>query len=140
MKDINAPLQTVWYQALQATGDEYFVDEEPNDTPNALYGVIGAITVTDDSDMTCTKVQATIQISLHSRRSPLNNRITLNQMADRLFSAVIGNTNNVIDMSAYNIQMTNLRLIQDTQQDNGRLGNYDYKTRVLIFRQGLFIK
>ncbi len=140
MKDINTVLQTVVYDYLGQTGDEYWEDEEGDDRNDDLYGVIGPITVTDDSAMTCTKVQATFQIALHSKKAKYNNRVALNLMADRLFAALKPASNSILDLEFYNMQMTNLRLIQDTQQDSGKLGAYDYKTRILIFQCGIFIR
>lgn len=140
MRDINTSLQRAWYEALQATGDEYWEDEEGDDRNDNLYGIIGSVTVVDDSATLSVNVQATIQISLYSKNIKYNNREALNAMAGRLFAAVKPLQYSVIDMSAYDIQMTHLTLINDVSQDTGKLGAYDYKTRILIFKQGLFIK
>lgn len=119
----------------------YYGDEAPDDEPLALFGVIGSVTNRDgDLTATCVNTVATIQVALHARGVKYKNRIALNQMAGRLFAAVYPTTNSGLDMEPYGMQMKYIKLIQDVQQDQGKLGGYDHRSRILIFEHGIFLR
>lgn len=140
MKDVHTPLMKLYYAAISGLGYPTFEGEEPDDTLDKLYVVINNVTSSDISTMNSTDVQAQVQVTINSWEVKYNNREALNEAADAILQAVKLQPGSEFDMSAYNMQMLNLRVITDRDPNYGKLAGRVYISRQIIFDQHIFIK
>lgn len=139
MKDINNPLIKAYVDALAGIGYPVYEGEEPDDTLDKVYIVINGVNSNDSSTKTTTDVNAQIQATINSWEFKYNNCKLLNEVAGLVLEAIKPNPNAVLDMSAYNMQMHNLSVVNDRQQDYGKLAGRVYISRQIVFKQDIFI-
>lgn len=148
MKDINTPLQTVYFQALNGNvphpsggpAVKVYEDQEPDNELADMYIVIMGRTSFDTSTKNSTDVSAQIQVTVNSSKNKYNNRKALNAVCNSIYQLIKPTPNAVLDMSAFNMQMLNLSADADNEVDYGVIANKAFVSRNIIFRQDIFIK
>lgn len=148
MKDINNPLQSVYYRALQGniphpSGSgivEVYEDQEPDSLESDMYVVITGRTSSDASTKNSTDVNAQVQITVNSWKNKYNNRKALNEVCGTIYQLLKPTPNAVLNMDEFNIQMMNLSVQNDSEVDYGFLANRAFVSRNIIFQQDLYIK
>ena len=68
-----------------------------------------------------------------------NNSKSLNLAINSILEAIKPNSKSVLDLSSYGLQMLNLSVQSDSEQEYGRLVDRMYISRVLVFKQDIFI-
>ena len=139
MKDINTPLQKAYYDAIGALSIPVFEGEEPNNTNEPIYVVLHDINGTDASTKNSTDYNCSIQVSVHSIKNNVNNSIDINDTVNDILTALKPDPNAVLDLSADNLQMTELVLTVD-RTSRSKFGDTAFISRDLIFNQTIFIK
>lgn len=139
MKDINTALLRAYYKAIDDAGIIVYEGEEPDDVKDKIYAVISDVTSTETSTKNSSDVQATVQISVHSWEYKYNNSKTLNEAVNTIYQAVKSSQNTVRDLSAYGLQMLNLLVQTDRTERLGEIAGKVYITRILVFKQDVFI-
>lgn len=139
MKDVNNPLLKAYYSVLSALYPTY-EGEEPDDVADKMYIVLSDVSSSDFSTKTSTGTTSQIQVTINSWALKYNNSKALNNAAGAVLTALKPTPNAVLDMSADNIQMTNLSISTDRVLNYGKLAGRVYISRQIIFNQNLFIK
>lgn len=139
MIDINSSLLQAYYEAIDAAGIIVYEGEEPDDVKDKIYAVISDVTSTETSTDNSSDVECTIQISVHSWENKYNNSKALNAAVNTIFGAIKPTQNSVLDLSAYGLQMLNLLVQTDRTERLGEIAGKVYITRILVFKQDVFI-
>lgn len=139
MKDINSSLLQAYYEVINNLNIPCYEGEEPDNVKDKLYVVIGNIISNETSTKNSSDIQATLQVTVNSWDVKYNNTKILNQTINSILEAIKPNSKSVLDLSNYGLQMLNLSVQSDSQQDYGRLVDRMYASRILIFKQDIFI-
>lgn len=139
MRDINTSLLTAYYNAINALNIPVYEGEEPDDVKDKIYAVISDVINIESSTKNSSDTNTTIQISVHSWEYKYNNSKTLNQTVDQILQAIKANSNDVLDLSAFGLQMMNLTLQTDRTERFGEIGGKIFISRILIFQQDIFV-
>ena len=140
MKDVNNALFKAYYDAITALDImPVYEGEEPDDVKDKLYCVISDPVITEVSTDNSSDMTATIQVSVHSWEYKYNSSYTLNANLDVILQALKPTSSSVLDLSAFNFQMMNLKVDQDRTERFGELGGKNYISRIIIFSQQIFV-
>ena len=139
MRDINTALLTAYYSALQGVGVPIYEGEEPDDVKDPIYIVMSDAVGFEQSTKNSSDCQYTLQLSIHSWKYKYNNSADLNDVASAVFDAIKPNSNSVLDLSGEGLQMMNLQLQTDRTERIGEMGGRVYISRILIFKQDIFV-
>lgn len=139
MIDINTSLLTAYYEALSGVGVPVYEGEEPDDIKDEIYIVMSDAVGFEQSTKNSSDVQYTLQLSVHSWKYKYNNSSDLNDVVSAVFQSIKPDSNSVLDLSANGLQMMNLSLQTDRTERYGEAGGRVYISRILIFKQDIFI-
>ena len=139
MRDVNSAILQAYYEIVNGLDIPVYEGEEPDDVKHKIYCVINDATSTETSTNNSSDVNLTIQLSVHSWEYKYNNSKTLNTACGAIIDAIkpLGQSN--IDLSAYGLQMLNLTLQTDRTERFGNLGGKVFISRILIFKQDIFV-
>lgn len=139
MKDINTPLLKAYYNAIDALDLPIYEGEEPDDVKDKIYCVMSDAISVEKSTDNSSDVQTTIQISIHSWEYKYNNSKNLNSAVDLILQAIKPTSTSVLDLSADGLQMMNLSIQTDRTERYGEIGGKIFISRILIFKQDIFV-
>jgi hypothetical protein len=139
MKDINSSLLQAYYEVINNLNIPCYEGEEPDNVKDKIYAVIGNISSNETSTKNSSDIQATIQVTVNSWDMKYNNSKSLNLAINSILEAIKPNSKSVLDLSSYGLQMLNLSVQSDSEQEYGRLVDRMYISRVLVFKQDIFI-
>jgi len=139
MRDVNSAILQAYYEIVDGLDIPVYEGEEPDDVKHKIYCVINDATSTETSTFNSSDVQLTVQLSVHSWEYKYNNSKTLNTACGAIISAIKPQGVDNIDLSAYGLQMLNLTLQTDRTERFGNLGGKVFISRILIFKQDIFV-
>ena len=139
MKDINSDLIQAYYNIIDGLSIPVYEGEEPDNLADKIYVVISDVYNNDTSTDNSSDTNTTIQISIHSWEHKYNNTKLLNSTTNQILEAIKPNPKSVIDLSEYGLQMLNLSVQTDRTERYGELAGRVYISRILIFKQDIFI-
>lgn len=140
MNDINTPLLKVYFNALSGLPYPVYEGEEPDDLTDQVYIVISDVNSTEASTKNTSDTSSSIQIAIHTWEEKYNTSLSVNTAAGLVFAAIKPTSNSVLDMTADNMQMLNLRVTNDRVDRLVELAGRKYISRYIIFQQDIFIK
>lgn len=139
MIDINTPLFKAYFDIIKEIIPCY-EGEEPDDVKHKLYAVISDPVIAETSTKNSTDVKATIQIAVHSWEYKYNSSASgLNNAVNNILADIKPTSLSVLDLSASGLQMMNLSVQQDRTERFGEMGGKNYISRILIFKQDIFV-
>lgn len=139
MRDVNSAILQAYFEIIDDLGIPVYEGEEPDDVKHKIYCVLNDATSTETSTMNTSDVSLTIQVSVHSWEYKYNNSKTLNIECGRIINAIKPTSNTNLDLSAFDLQMCNLTLQTDRTERFGNLGGKVFISRILIFKQDIFV-
>jgi hypothetical protein len=139
MRDVNSAILQAYYEIVDGLDIPVYEGEEPDDVKHKIYCVINDATSTETSTFNSSDVQLTVQLSVHSWEYKYNNSKTLNTACGQIISAIKPTSTSNLDLSAFDLQMTNLSLQTDRTERFGNLGGKVFISRILIFQQDIFV-
>jgi len=139
MIDINTSLLTAYYNAISTVNIPIYEGEEPDDVKDKIYAVLSDVINVESSTSNSSDTSTTIQISVHSWEYKYNNSKALNEACALIYAAVKPDSNAVLDLSAFGLQMMNLNVQTDRTDRYGEIGGKIFISRVLIFQQDIFV-
>jgi hypothetical protein len=139
MRDVNSAILQVYYEAINALDIPVYEGEEPDNLKDKIYVVLSDVVSKETSTDNSSDVQATLQISIHSWDYKYNNTKTLNDTAGAIIEAIKPTSTSVLDLSPFDLQMLNLSLQTDIVNRLGEINGRKYITRILIFKQDIFV-
>lgn len=139
MKDTYSALFQAYYEAISGTGIPCYEGEEPDDVKDKIYAVMQVPNMTETSTSNSSDQSVTIQISVHSWEYKYNNSKSLNTAVNDIYQAIKPTSTSVLDLSDFGLQMMNLGVQQDRLENFGELGGKVFISRILIFKQDIFI-
>lgn len=147
MRDVNSPLQKVYYDALNGNLDTMpglpvpvYEDYQPDSEDSEMFVVLTGRRSFDTSTKNSLDVSAQIQVTVNSRKLKYNNRQDLNFVCNQILEILKPSPDAVLDMSAFNMQMLNLMKVEDNERDYGTIDDQAFVSRNIIFEQDIFIK
>jgi len=138
MKDINSPLLKAYFSVIDALNIKVYEGEEPDDVGDKIYVVLSNITSNETSTKSSIDANATIQVSVHSWEYKYNNSKNLNTKVGLILNAIKPDSNSVLDLSEFGLEMLNLTKQSDSTQNLGNLNGRVYISRILVFKQDIF--
>jgi hypothetical protein len=139
MKDVNSALLQAYYEVINGLSIPVYEGEEPDDVKSKIYCVISDVTNVENSTDNSSDTTSTIQITINSWEYKYNNSKNLNTVANQILEAIKPNSKSVLDLSLYGIQMLNLNVQTDRTERYGEVGGKIFISRILVFKQFLFI-
>ena len=139
MKDVNSAILQAYYEIVDGLDIPVYEGEEPDDVKHKIYCVINDATSTETSTFNSSDVQLTVQLSVHSWEYKYNNSKTLNTACGAIIEAIKPTSTSNLDLSAFDLQMCNLTLQTDRTERFGNLGGKVFISRILIFKQDIFV-
>jgi hypothetical protein len=139
MRDVNSAILQAYYEIVNGLDIPVYEGEEPDDVKHKIYCVINDATSTETSTANSSDVNLTIQLSVHSWEYKYNNSKTLNTACGAIISAIKPQGVDNIDLSVFGLQMCNLTLQTDRTERFGNLGGKVFISRILIFKQDIFV-
>jgi hypothetical protein len=139
MRDINSALLQAYYEVIDDLDIPVFEGEEPDDVKHKIYAVLSDVINIESSTSNSSDNTSTIQISVHSWEYKYNNSKTLNSAVDDIIQAIKPTSTSVLDLSAFDLQMMNLSIQTDRTERFGELGGKIFISRILIFKQNIFV-
>lgn len=139
MRDINSAILQAYYEIVNGLDIPVYEGEEPDDVKHKIYCVINDATSTETSTFNSSDVNLTIQLSVHSWEYKYNNSKTLNTACGQIIEAIKPTSTSNLDLSSFGLQMTNLSLQTDRTERFGNLGGKVFISRILIFKQDIFV-
>lgn len=139
MKDVNTAILTAYYEIVDGLSIPVYEGEEPDDLKDKIYCVISDATSTETSTDNSSDVSLTVQLSVHSWEYKYNNSKTLNTAVGSILEAIKPTSTSVLDLSSFGLQMMNLSLQTDRTDRMGELGGKVFISRILIFKQDIFV-
>lgn len=130
MKDVNSSIQKAYYDAISATGYPVYEGEEPDNELSSLYIVLSDLTGVEAGLKSKNAERVTIQVSIHSVKTKINNSVDLNTAANLVLEAI--KPENFTTLTADGIQIVQINKIQDITSRN-KLGDNAFIDRRLIF-------
>lgn len=145
MKDINYILRKKYYEVIKAI--QYnskdlpvFYGYAPDNYSADVYVVISSINTSSIDTKTTTDEDFTIQIGIYSYEQKNNSGVKLDNVAGDILEAIKPTPTSVLDLSADNLQMVNLRKVSDNLQTISLGNNGVYINRFINFRSQILIK
>jgi hypothetical protein len=139
MRDVNSAILQAYYEIIDGLDIPVYEGEEPDDVKHKIYCVINDATSTETSTFNSSDVNLTIQLSVHSWEYKYNNSKTLNTACGQIIEAIKPTSTTNLDLSSFGLQMTNLSLQTDRTERFGNLGGKVFISRILIFKQDIFV-
>ena len=139
MRDINTALLQAYYQVIDGLNIPIYEGEEPDDIKDKIYCVMSDAISVEKSTDNSSDVQTTIQISVHSWEYKYNNSKNLNFAVDSILQAIKPTSTSVLDLSLAGLQMMNLTIQTDRTERYGEIGGKVFISRILIFKQDIFV-
>lgn len=139
MRDVNSAILQAYYEIVNGLDIPVYEGEEPDDVKHKIYCVINDATSTETSTFNSSDVNLTIQLSVHSWEYKYNNSKTLNTACGQIIEAIKPTSTTNLDLSSFGLQMTNLSLQTDRTERFGNLGGKVFISRILIFKQDIFV-
>ena len=139
MRDVNSALLQAYYEVINGLNIPVYEGEEPDDVKDKIYCVISDVTNVENSTDNSSDTTSTIQITVNSWEYKYNNSKNLNIVANQILQAIKPNSKSVLDLSIYGIQMLNLNVQTDRTERYGEVGGKIFISRILVFKQFLFI-
>jgi hypothetical protein len=139
MKDINTALMVAYYNVISALDLPVYEGEEPDDIKDKIYVVLSDATSIETSTDNSSDVNTTLQVSIHSWEYKYNNSKLLNEATGQILEAIKPTSTSVLDLSGDGLQMLNLSVQTDRTERFGEMGGKVYISRVLVFKQDIFI-
>jgi len=139
MRDINSALLQAYYEVIDDLDIPVFEGEEPDDVKHKIYAVLSDVINIESSTSNSSDNTSTIQISVHSWEYKYNNSKNLNSAVDDIIQAIKPTSTSVLDLSPFNLQMMNLSIQTDRTERFGELGGKIFISRILIFKQNIFV-
>lgn len=139
MKDTYNALFQAYYEAIQTAGYPVYEGEEPDDVKDKIYAVLQVPNMVEASTSNSSDQSVTIQVSVHSWEYKYNNSKSLNNAVNDIYQAIKPLSNSVLDLSDFGLQMMNLGVQQDRIENYGEIGGKVFISRILIFKQDIFI-
>ena len=139
MRDVNSALLQAYYEVINGLSIPVYEGEEPDDVKDKIYCVISDVTNVENSTDNSSDTTSTIQITVNSWEYKYNNSKNLNTVSNQILSAIKPDSKSVLDLSIYGIQMLNLNVQTDRTERYGEVGGKIFISRILVFKQFLFI-
>lgn len=139
MRDVNSAILQAYYEIVDGLDIPVYEGEEPDDVKHKIYCVINDATSTETSTFNSSDVNLTIQLSVHSWEYKYNNSKTLNTACGQIIEAIKPTSTTNLDLSSFGLQMSNLSLQTDRTERFGNLGGKVFISRILIFKQDIFV-
>jgi hypothetical protein len=139
MRDVNSAILQAYYEIIDGLDIPVYEGEEPDDVKHKIYCVLNDATSTETSTANSSDVNLTIQISVHSWEYKYNNSKTLNTACGQIIEAIKPTSTTNLDLSSFGLQMCNLSLQTDRTERFGILGGKVFISRILIFKQDIFV-
>lgn len=139
MRDVNSAILQAYYEIVDGLDIPVYEGEEPDDVKDKIYCVINDATSTETSTFNSSDVNLTIQLSVHSWEYKYNNSKTLNTSCGQIIEAIKPTSTSNLDLSSFGLQMSNLSLQTDRTERFGNLGGKVFISRILIFKQDIFV-
>ena len=139
MRDVNSALLQAYYEVINGLSIPVYEGEEPDDVKDKIYSVISDVTNVENSTDNSSDTTSTIQITVNSWEYKYNNSKNLNTVSNQILSAIKPDSKSVLDLSLYGIQMLNLNVQTDRTERYGEVGGKIFISRILVFKQFLFI-
>lgn len=139
MIDINSSLMQAYYEIIDSLNIPVYEGQEPDDIKDKIYCVISDVVSSERSTDNSDDLQTTIQITLHSWEYKYNNSKQLNQTANLILQNIKPNSNSVLDLSTFGLQMMNLLIQTDRTERYGEIDGRVYISRIFIFKQDIFV-
>jgi hypothetical protein len=139
MNDLNSSLLKAYYNVLTPIGVPVYEGEEPDDVKDEMYIVLHDVINSETSTANSLDFNYSIQISIHNWKYKYNNSSDVNGIATQIINAIKSQPTAVLDMSADGFQMMNLFLDTDRTERIGEMGGRVYISRILIFKQDIFV-
>jgi hypothetical protein len=139
MRDVNSAILQAYYEIVDGLDIPVYEGEEPDDLKHKIYCVINDATSTETSTFNSSDVNLTIQLSVHSWEYKYNNSKTLNTACGQIIEAIKPTSTSNLDLSSFGLQMSNLSLQTDRTERFGNLGGKVFISRILIFKQDIFV-
>jgi len=139
MKDVNSALLQAYYEVINGLSIPVYEGEEPDDVKSKIYCVISDVTNVENSTENSSDTTSTIQITINSWEYKYNNSKNLNTVANQILETIKPNSKSVLDLSLYGLQMLNLSVQTDRTERYGEVGGKIFISRILVFKQFLFI-
>ena len=139
MRDVNSAILQAYYEIINGLDIPVYEGEEPDDVKHKIYCVINDATSTETSTFNSSDVNLTIQLSVHSWEYKYNNSKTLNTACGQIIEAIKPTSTTNLDLSSFGLQMSNLMLQTDRTERFGNLGGKVFISRIMIFKQDIFV-
>jgi hypothetical protein len=139
VKDINSALLQAYYEVIDGLEIPCYEGEEPDDVKDKIYVVLSDVNAQETSTDNSSDCQATIQVTINSWEYKYNNSKLLNQTAGDILEAIKPTSTSVLNLSDYGLQMLNLLVQTDRTERFGEMGGKVYISRVIVFKQDIFI-
>jgi len=139
MRDVNSALLQAYYQVIDGLSIPVYEGEEPDDVKHKIYAVLSDAISIEQSTDNSSDVKTTIQVSVHSWEYKYNNSKNLNLAVDSILQAIKPTSTSVLDLGLAGLQMMNLSVITDRTERFGELGGKIFISRILIFKQDIFV-
>jgi hypothetical protein len=139
MRDINSALLQAYFEVIDDLDIPVFEGEEPDDVKHKIYAVLSDVINIESSTDNSSDTTSTIQISVHSWEYKYNNSKNLNTAVDSILQAIKPTSTSVLDLSQFNLQMMNLSIQTDRTERFGEIGGKIFISRILIFKQNIFV-
>jgi hypothetical protein len=139
MRDVNSALLQAYYEIIDGLNIPVFAGEEPDDVKNKVYVVLNDIVSNETSTDNSSDLQSTIQININSWEYKYNNVKSLNDVANQIYQAIKPTSNSVLDLNSFGLQMMNLSVQTDRTERFGEIANKIFISRIIIFKQDIFV-
>jgi hypothetical protein len=139
MRDVNSALLQAYYQVIDGLGIYVYEGEEPDDIKHNIYAVLSDAISIEQSTDNSTDVKTTLQVSVHSWEYKYNNSKNLNLAVDSILQAIKPTSTSVLDLNLSGLQMMNLSVITDRTERFGEIGGKIFISRILVFKQDIFV-
>jgi hypothetical protein len=139
MKDVNSSITQVYYELINNLSIPVHEGEEPDNVKEKLYCVISDISSRETSTKNTSDLSYTVQIRINSWEYKYNNSKSVNETADLILQEIKPFPNSVLDISSFGLQMLNLTLQSDITDRFGELAGRVYISRILTFKQDIFV-
>jgi hypothetical protein len=139
MRDVNSALLQSYYQVIDGLSIPVYEGEEPDDIKDKIYCVLSDAISIEQSTDNSSDVKTTLQVSVHSWEYKYNNSKNLNLAVDSILQAIKPTSTSVLDLNLAGLQMMNLSVITDRTERFGEIGGKIFISRILIFKQDIFV-
>lgn len=139
MKDVNSSITQVYYEAINNLSIPVYEGEEPDNIKDKLYCVISDISSRETSKKNTSDLNLSVQIRINSWEFKYNNSKLVNEAANSILQAIKPFPNSILDISSFGLQMLNLTLQSDITDRFGELAGRVYISRILTFKQDIFV-